>query len=112
LLAADVEAADGVLATVNVPGDATVLDVILEVTDLDSGAGLVIDVGDASDDDRFIAAFSGQAAGAIRASANLLAGVITYAENGDQAIEATVNTVAATGIDGTLTLTVVYVRTE
>lgn len=115
--AAQVETANGVLATVTIPGDATVLDVILTVTDMDSSTGLLIDVGDAAgpatpDDNRFIAAFSGQAAGSIRASdsAGLLEGVYTYSTTGDQEIEATVNTVATTGVAGTLTLTVIYVR--
>lgn len=119
---AQVEAADTVLATINVPNKATILDVILTVTDMDSSTGLLIDVGDSSgpatpDDDRFIAAFSGQAAGSIRASdsAGLLEGVYTYRNlagtddaQTEQAIEATVNTVATTGVAGTLTLTVIY----
>ena len=109
---AQVEAVDTVLATINVPGDARMLDVILEVTDMDSGAGLVIDVGDTDDDDRFIANFSGQAAGSIRASdsAGLLEGTYLYSTTGEQAIEATVSTAAATGVAGTLTLTVIYTR--
>lgn len=112
-----VEVADAVLATVYVPGDARILDVILEVTDMDSSTGLAIDVGDSAgptvpDDNRFIAAFSGQAAGSIRASdsAGLLEGTYLYSTTGEQAIEATVNTVATTGVAGTLTLTVIYVR--
>lgn len=120
--AAQVEAANGILATVYVPNKATILDVILEVTDMDSSTGLLIDVGDASgpataDDDRFIAAFTGQAAGSIRASdsAGLLEGTYTYRNlsgtddaQTEQGIEATVNTVATTGVAGTLTLTVIY----
>lgn len=112
-----VELADAVLASIDVPGDARILDVVLEVTDMDDGATLVIDVGDAAgpdtpDDNRFIAAFSGQAAGNIRASdsAGLLEGTYLYSTTGEQTIEATVNTVAATGVVGTLTLTVIYSR--
>jgi len=119
---AQVEAANGVLATLAVPNKATILDVILEVTDMDSSTGLLIDVGDASgpataDDNRFIAAFTGQAAGIIRASdsAGLLEGTYTYRNlkgtddsQIEQEIEATVNTVATTGVAGTLTLTVIY----
>lgn len=110
--ATDVEVADAVLASVNIPGDARVLDVILEVTDMDSSTGLAIDVGDTDDDNRFIAAFSGQAAGAIRASdsAGLLEGTYLYNTTGEQTIEATVQTVATTGVAGTLTLTVIYAR--
>lgn len=122
LAATAVEVANAVLATIAVPNKATILDVILTVTDMDSSTGLVIDVGDASgpatpDDNRFIAAFSGQAAGSIRASdsAGLLEGIYTYRNLAgtddaqiEQEIEATVNTVATTGVAGTLTLTVVY----
>ena len=120
--AAQVEAANGVLATIAVPNKATILDVILTVTDMDSSTGLLIDVGDASgpatpDDNRFIAAFTAQAAGSIRASdsAGLLEGVYTYRNLSgtddaqvEQEIEATVNTVATTGVAGTLTLSVIY----
>lgn len=119
---AQVEAVDTVLATLNVPNQATILDVILTVTDMDTSTGLLLDVGDASgpetpDDDRFIAAFTGQAAGSIRASdsAGLLEGVYKYrglagtdTAQSEQAIQATVNTAATTGAAGTLTLTVVY----
>lgn len=122
LLAAEVEVADAVLGTIYVPNKATILDVILEVTDMDTGATLEIDVGDSSgpatpDDNRFIDQFSGQAAGSIRASdsSGLLEGTYTYRNlkgtddaQIEQAIEATIAAVAATGADGTLTLTVVY----
>ena len=123
LAATDVEVANGILATINVPNKATILDVILTVTDMDSSTGLTIDVGDASgpatsDDNRFIAAFTGQAAGSIRASdsAGLLEGVYTYRNLAgtddaqiEQGIEATVAAVATTGVAGTLTLTVIYI---
>jgi len=117
LTAANVEEANGVLAEISVPGDARILDVILEVTDMDTGATLEIDVGDAAgpttpDDNRFIDQFSGQAAGTIRASdsAGLLEGTYLYSTTGEQVIQATVAAVAATGAAGTLTLTIIYVR--
>lgn len=117
-------AVNTVLATVYVPNNATILDVILTVTDMDSGAGMLVDVGDSSgpataDDNRFIAAFSAQAAGSIRASdsAGLLEGVYTYRglkgtddSQTEQAIECTVNTAAATGVAGTVTMTVVHTK--
>jgi hypothetical protein len=126
LLAAEVEVADAVLITIAVPNKALILDVILETTDMDTGATLAFDVGDASgpataDDNRFIAAFSGQAAGSIRASdsAGLLEGTYVYRNLAgtddaqiEQEIECTINTVAATGVDGTLTMTVIYANTE
>ena len=119
---AEVELADAVLITIAVPNKATILDVILETADNDDGATLLYDVGDASgpstaDDNRFIAGFSGQAAGNIRASdsAGLLEGSYTYRNLAgtddaqiEQEIELTVNTVAATGTVGTITLTVIY----
>lgn len=116
---AQVEAANGILATINVPGDATITDVILTVTDMDASTGLVIDVGDVSgpstpDDNRFIAALSGQAAGTLHANVagGLLDASFTYANDGtvESVIEATVGTVATTGVAGTLTLEVIYYR--
>jgi len=120
-LATATEAANGVLATISVPTDARILDVILEVTDMDSGIAGLVDVGDASgptvpDDNRFIAAFSIQAAGTIRASdsAGLLEGTYLYVASdsarNEQEIECTVNTPSTTGVAGTITMTVIYVR--
>jgi len=120
---AQVEAADAVLATMVVPSRATILDVVLTVTDMDSSTGLLIDVGDSAgpatpDDNRFIVAFTGQAAGTIRASdsAGALEGTYTYRGlkgtddnlTDNQEIEVTVNTVATTGVAGTLGLTIIY----
>ena len=111
--AAEVGTADAVLLTMAVPGDATILDVILAVDDLDTGAAGLIDVGDTDDDNRFIAGFSIQAAGnhAAAASGNLLEDTThTYSATGEQEIEVTVNTAAATGAAGDITLTVIYFR--
>ena len=105
--------ADAVLASMDIPGDATVLDVILSVTDMDSGASGLVDVGDTSDDDRFVANFSIQAAGnhAAAASGNLLEDqTYTYSTTGEQTIEVTVSTAPATAVAGTITLTVLYFR--
>lgn len=119
---ASVAAADNVLnavlASVDIPGDATVLDVILAVTDMDSGATGTLDVGDSAgpdtpDDDRFIAGFSMQAAGNIAAAAsgNLLEDkTYTYSTTGEQTIEVTVKAAPATAVAGTVDLTVVYFR--
>jgi len=113
---------DSVVATVYVPNNCTILDVILTVTDMDTGATLAFDVGDSSgpatsDDDRFIAAFSGQAAGSIRASdsAGLLEGVYQYSHTKgtddsqtEQAIECTIQAAATTGVAGTVVMTVIH----
>lgn len=120
-LAAGYEVADAVIMTMEVPTDAVILDVILETEDNDTGATLAYDVGDAAgptvpDDDRFITAFSGQAIGSIRASdsAGLLEGTYAYTAASSarlvQNIEVTLETVAATGTDGDVTLTVIYMR--
>ena len=123
--AAVAEVVDSVLATVYVPNNATILDVILTVTDMDTGGTtLTLDVGDSSgpataDDDRFIAAFAGSAAGSIRASdsAGLLEGVYTYRglkgtddSQTEQAIECTIKAAATTGAAGTVTMTVIHTR--
>jgi hypothetical protein len=126
--AAVAEVVDSVVATVYVPNKAMILDVILTVTDMDDGAALLFDVGDSSgpetaDDDRFLAAVSGQAAGSFRASVmaaadGLLLAPYTYRglkgtddSQIEQAIECTINTAAATGVAGTVTMTVIYVAT-
>ena len=111
--AAQAGTADAVLATMAIPGDATVVDVLLSVTDMDTGAAGLVDVGDTDDDNRFIAAFSIQAAGnhAAAASGNLLEDqTYTYSATGEQEIEVTINTAAGTGAAGTVTLTVIYFR--
>ena len=102
--------ADAVLATLAVPGDATILDVVLTVTDMDSGAAGLVDVGDTDDDNRFVAAFSIQAAGSVRLSDTDATAVHTYSATGEQNIEVTVNTAPATAVAGTITLTVLYFR--
>lgn len=112
-----------VLATLAVPGDASIVEIILTSTDLDTNGSpaITLDVGDASgpetpDDDRFIAASTvAQAGGTQRASTNggtngLLNPIYTYSTTGEQEIEVTVKAAAATGAAGTVTLTVIYFR--
>ena len=115
---AQVEAVDTVLASLDIPGDATIVDVILTSTDIDTNGTptIALDVGDAAgptvpDDDRFIAASDvGEAGTTIRYGATATNPVYTYSTTGEQTIEVTVNTVAATGAAGTVTLTVLYYR--
>ena len=111
--------ADAVLISISVPGDATIVDVIVETTDCDTGSTLTYDVGDVSgptvpDDDRFIAAFSGQAAGILHANvaSGLLDSSHTYTNSGtvESVIELTCKAGAATGADGTVSLEVIYYR--
>ena len=121
--AAQAEAAASVLGTIYVPNNAVIVDVILSVdTIIDDGAQATIDVGDSEgpatpDDNRFISGFSGQATGNIAAAGegNLLVDqVYAYVNDADnypqteQAIEITLQAVAATGAAGQLTLTVIY----
>ena len=123
--AAELEAVNTVLITIPVPGDALIWDVVLTAADLDDGAGLVLDVGDAAgpdtpDDDRFIAASTvGQAGGTVRAfyDDGTTTGLLSLAPYQysttdliEQEIEVTVNTAAATGAAGNLTCTVWYSR--
>ena len=109
--------ADAVLISMTVPGDATIVDVIVETTDCDTGATLTYDVGDSAgptvpDDDRFIAAFSGQAAGILHANVagGLLDSSHTYSNTGETTVELTCKAGAATGVDGTVSLEVIYYR--
>ena len=119
LLAADYEVANAILISISVPGDATIVDVIVDTDDNDDSTGLLYDVGDVSgpavpDPDRFIAILSGQAAGILHANvaAGLLDSSHTYANTGslESVIELTINTVATTGTDGDVSLEVIYYR--
>ncbi len=122
LLGAEVEVADAVLATITVPADALILDVMVSTTDMDTGAGLVFDVGDSAgpatpNDARFISGFSGQAADVIHSgytAGNLTENPIDYGSltvsGATVDIECTINTVAVTGADGTLVMGVTFVR--
>ena len=111
---AQVEAIDTVLATMSIPGDATILDVVLSATDM-AGSALTLDVGDAAgpttpQDDRFLAAVAASTAITERQSDTGALPVYTYATTGEQEIEVTVKAAAVTGVAGTVTLTVIYVR--
>jgi len=108
---------DAVLISIDVPGDATIYDVVVSTTDCDDGATLTYDVGDTAgpdtpDDDRFIAALSGQAASVLHANIDggLLENSHTYSNTGDTTIALTVKAGAATGADGTVSLEVIYYR--
>jgi hypothetical protein len=112
-----------VLATIYVPNKATILDVILTTTDMDTGTPIMtLDVGDAAgpatpDDNRFIDDFAASAAGSIRASdsAGLLSGTYTYRglkgtddSQVEQAIQCTVHTAPTTAAAGTVKMSVSY----
>jgi len=107
-LTAALAAAD-VIQMVKVPSGATVLNVILSCTDLDTNGSpaIVLDVGDGDDTDRFIdGATVGQAGGVATLNAHVGHG---YAYTADDTIDVTVATGPGTGAtSGTVRLTVLY----
>lgn len=98
-----------VVQMVKVPMGATILEVILSTTDLDTDAtpAIVLEVGDGGDVDRYIAGSTvGQAGGLVRLSAH---GGHGYTYTADDTIDIKVSTAPDAGsTDGTLTLTVIY----
>lgn len=122
--AAQVGAVDTVLATIAIPADAIVLDVMVYATDMDTNGTptLALDVGDSSgpatpDDNRLVAAFN-QDSGADTIhsswSGNLTEKPVDYSTltvtGATVNIECTVETAAATGANGTLVMGITYVR--
>lgn len=101
--------ANDVIRMVKVPAGATVLDVVLSATDLDTGtsAAIVLDVGDDGDTDRFIdGATVGQAGGV--AHLNNQAGHC-YTYTADNTIDVLVQVAPTTGAtSGTIRLGVCY----
>lgn len=87
------------------PKNAVVVGVFLRVTDMDSGAALLFDVGDSGDEDRLLAAVSGQAAGTTNALATT---GCFYKYTADTKIVLYVNTAAGTAVAGTAYLAVFY----
>ena len=102
-------ALNDVIQMVTVPAGATILDVLLAVTDLDTGGSpaIVLTVGDGGDTDRFVTASTvGQAGGVARLNATTGAG---YKYTAKDTIDVLVSTGPATGAtSGTVSLTVLY----
>ena len=73
--------------------------IVFNTTDMDSSTGLLWDVGDDGDEDRLIAAFSGQAAGTSQTVRDV---GLLYKYTARTLIKAYVNTAATTGVAGTL----------
>jgi hypothetical protein len=97
---------DDVIQMVKIPSGATILDVTLSSTDVDSGTAVVFAVGDGSDDNRFISGSTiGQAGGVARL--DQFAG-LNYTYTADDTIDINVTTAAGTAVAGTLELNVVY----
>jgi hypothetical protein len=99
---------DDIVQMVKVPAGATVYDVILVSTDVDTNGSPAVkfDVGDGSDDDYYIAASTVGQAGGVARSAALTAKPKTYTV--DDTIDLHVDTAAATAAAGTVSLTVIY----
>ena len=95
-----------------VPRGAKVLDVILYVTDMDSGAAGLISVGDAGSTGRFISSASIQAAGRLAAGNNATSAALCAAHTAYTAetlIYGTVTTASGTAVAGTISATVLYI---
>lgn len=104
---------DDIIQMVKVPAGATVLDVRLTVDDLDSGSGLVLDVGDGDDDDRYILGTTiGQGGGTVRLGSGITGSTAAtnslHTYSAEDTIDIHVDTAPAGGGTGTLTLMVIY----
>lgn len=100
-----------VIQMVKIPKNAQILDVILTVTDLDTGTpAIVLDVGDGDDVDRFIdGATTGQAGGTVRMGSGITTATNVHTYTADDTIDVTVATAPGTGATtGTVTLAVLY----
>lgn len=91
-----------------VPAGAIVTGYSFRATDMDSGTALVIDVGDAADEDRFIAASTAGQTGAAVVSAMLTTGYL-YKFTADTQVRAYINVAAGTPVAGTLYFSMSYV---
>lgn len=104
---------DDIIQMVKVPLGATVLELILSVDDLDTGSTLVLDVGDGSDDDRYILGSTiGQGGGTVRLGSGITgataANALNYAYTAEDTIDVHVDTAPAGGGTGTVALAVIY----
>lgn len=103
-----------VIQMVKVPKGAQILEIQLATDDLDTGAALVLDVGDGGDPDRFIDGSTiGQTGGSARlgsgVAAATAAGSFGYTYTTEDTIDVTVATAPGTGAtEGTVALTVLY----
>lgn len=99
-------ALNDVIEMIPVYAGETVLGLEISADDLDSGAGLILDVGDVADDDRFISNTNvGQAGGIAK---HTLGCPYTYTV--DDTIDISVSTAAAGAQAGTLTITAYIVK--
>jgi len=104
---------DDIIQMVKVPAGATVLDIILSVDDLDSGTTIVLDVGDGSDDDRYILGTTiGQGGGTVRLGSGVVGAAAAsahgYTYSAEDTIDVHVDTAPSGGGTGTISMTVIY----
>lgn len=104
---------DDVIQMVKIPAGATIVDIILSVDDLDTGAALILDVGDGDNDDRYIlGATIGQGGGTVRLGQGITgaaaADAANYTYTAEDTIDIHVDTGPSGGGTGTLTLVVIY----
>ena len=103
---------NNVIPLVKLPRGAIVHDVILKVTDMDSGAAGVVSVGVAGDTERYIRRVSIQAAGVFRAGNDATAaGTITAAASAltaDTVVNLLVQTAPGTALAGSVDISVIY----
>jgi hypothetical protein len=88
------------------PAGAIVLGASVKATDMDSGAALLIDIGDSADEDRIFAAVNAQAA----VFSNTIASTgYQWKTTAATQIRAYINTAAGTAVAGTLCFSIRYV---
>jgi hypothetical protein len=103
-------AANDVFEMVRVPAGATIINVTLTSTDIDTGGSptIVLDVGDGGDTDRYIDGATIGQAGGITASLNVNTGFLNTF-TAEDTIDVLVQAGPETGAAGTLKLAVTYI---
>jgi hypothetical protein len=100
-------AANDTITGPSIPANCTLLDVILDADDLDTGTPAIkFDVGVSGTAAKFISASTVAQGGGVQ-HANV-AGTVGYTPTSDTAVIAKVNTAAATAAAGTVRLAIVY----
>lgn len=97
------------IAFMTLPANAVVVGMRVRVTDMDSGAAGLIDIGDAGSANRYLAAFSIQVAG--ETTAMTVAGFLNKVTV-DTPLLITVNTQSGTAVAGTISIMLQYVIDE
>ena len=102
---------NNVIPLVRLPRGAVVHDMVLKVTDMDSGATGVVSVGVAGDSERYIRRLSIQTAGAARLANDATAAASCIAAaplTGETAVNLLIQTAPGTALAGTVEVAVQY----